>query len=448
MERNVVDEELEISVSAPIIGDDGEGETEEEDFVDVAEENNLGAVEFKLNGFCFDSGPYVSKTIWSRICRRAKKNMEIYTEALSNVLYRRYMRLPAVYLTDKEMMKSCDSLLVALRRFQDDISAITLEDFGIDRHSELSPNMVTLSFALGGRDICLHFFSAAMLLSMNGAYNESPSVSWNNPAIRKRTCKSLFSSFRGGAFDAQKLLSALSLHRCIPGNFPPATASHALERAAGILRNDRNEESNSLRLLDPCAGWGGRFLGFWFAPSFRTYIGIDPNELLYTPYKDMHSWLLSHAMSFRSGGAQPIFRLYQACAEEQVWMDLLFSESSSNDRRVFDVIFTSPPYFNTEVYSAVATQSCSRNEDYGEWKEHFLIPMLRNATSCLKPDGVVILNVSNAATCPTLVADTIAAMDGLQYSLHEVAVLNVPRRPNTAKPRGEPVLYFRKTASQ
>ena len=63
----------------------------------------------------------------------------------------------------------------------------------------------------------------------------------------------------------------------------------------------------------------------------------------------------------------------------------------------YDVMFTSPPYFATELYNKGGVheqdQSWSRYATYEEWRDGFLMPVMKGVYDCLKPGGHIFLNM-------------------------------------------------------
>jgi len=59
------------------------------------------------------------------------------------------------------------------------------------------------------------------------------------------------------------------------------------------------------------------------------------------------------------------------------------------------LVFTSPPYFNRELYSRDDNQSSIKFSQYNSWSDGFLKPMIKNAYNFLKVGGYLMMNVSN-----------------------------------------------------
>jgi DNA modification methylase len=61
----------------------------------------------------------------------------------------------------------------------------------------------------------------------------------------------------------------------------------------------------------------------------------------------------------------------------------------------YDLMLTSPPYFDLEVYSHEETQSIKKYPTWAEWCDGFLEPVIREVLRCLKDEGVSAWSVKN-----------------------------------------------------
>ena len=126
---------------------------------------------------------------------------------------------------------------------------------------------------------------------------------------------------------------------------------------------------NSQKVLDFCAGWGGRLVGAC-ALNLSSYTGIEINHALLQPYQKMSSFLNSVSTTNIN----------------MIFQDALKVDYSTLD---YDTAFTSPPYYFLEKYS--------NNNKYKSKKEmasEFYIPLFRETYKYLKTDGVYILNIN------------------------------------------------------
>lgn len=134
------------------------------------------------------------------------------------------------------------------------------------------------------------------------------------------------------------------------------------------------------RVLDPCVGWGGRMLGSLSARSNAVYVGCetDPNTIV-----GLQQILTDPAIpaSVRSRATildSPV---------EVVLPQIKLMEK-------FDMVLTSPPYFNLELYTA-GVQSAEVYNTWEEWVAHWLKPVILGCLECLREGGVSCWSVKN-----------------------------------------------------
>lgn len=129
-----------------------------------------------------------------------------------------------------------------------------------------------------------------------------------------------------------------------------------------------------VKVFDPCAGWGGRMLGS-IAAGAELYIAFEPNTETYENLLRLISFL----------GIQDKVRIYKDSA-------LNMDKYNINN---IDVVLTSPPYFDLEVYTHEDTQSITGCTSYQMWIDKFLNPLVTGALQTLKPNGWSCWNVHN-----------------------------------------------------
>lgn len=127
------------------------------------------------------------------------------------------------------------------------------------------------------------------------------------------------------------------------------------------------------RVLDPCAGWGGRMLGCVSADC--EYIAFEPNIETYTNLINLSQFL----------GIDDKVKIFNDSALNMNQYDI----------GVVDLILTSPPYFDLEVYSHENTQSIKGCDSYDIWLDKFLNPLIELSLSHLKENGWSCWNVHN-----------------------------------------------------
>ena len=124
-------------------------------------------------------------------------------------------------------------------------------------------------------------------------------------------------------------------------------------------------------LFDPCAGWGGRMLGT-VAAGWK-YAACDPNKETYDNLQKLIAFLdIDDCVDIRN-----------CPVEEHKYKDEA------------DIVLTSPPYFNLEVYDSNINQSYYRFFEYDTWKERWFIPLLEESIQNLSENGYSCWNVMN-----------------------------------------------------
>ena len=120
-----------------------------------------------------------------------------------------------------------------------------------------------------------------------------------------------------------------------------------------------------------------KITGFW-ASQAEEYVGIDPNSEI--PYKELIDFLQSETSVSKR------VQIIQDRAE------IIDYEKFGK----FDTIFTSPPYFNTEIYSDDPSQSCHMYPQIEHWLDKFLFSTIRKVINVLIPGGVLMINIKDS----------------------------------------------------
>jgi 16S rRNA G966 N2-methylase RsmD len=139
------------------------------------------------------------------------------------------------------------------------------------------------------------------------------------------------------------------------------------------------------KVLDPCSGWGGRLCGFMVSNA-KSYTGVDVEtesvKNLVKLYKKMSPFF-----------PEKEFKNYKCD----------FTQFETDEK--FDLVFTSPPYFDAEVYGDDKDQSCVKFDTYEKWESGFLKSMIEKSWSVLNDGGRIILNVPDNKRHP--IADAV-----------------------------------------
>jgi len=189
------------------------------------------------------------------------------------------------------------------------------------------------------------------------------------------------------------------------------------------------EMNNAERILDTSCGWGDRLVAFYCTEGAKVYYGCDPNENVYKDYKkqcieyekllgtkeedikivdgvwvgidevidDGDKCLGSKGCSYFECKGKKHVRIYNGCAEDIILGNGGFGNGGDAAGGDFDLLFTSPPYFKTEMYNEGGEgedlQSWKRYDTFEKWRDKFLYKMIQNVGESLKVGGKIMLNI-------------------------------------------------------
>lgn len=129
-------------------------------------------------------------------------------------------------------------------------------------------------------------------------------------------------------------------------------------------------------VLDPTMGWGGRLMGATIL-DVPKYTGIDLNPNLEKPYADM-------VEQIKKIGTKTKIKLF-------IPQDSLKVDYSKLD---YDMVFTSPPYYNVEIYTGTTRVNKTKGSTIKkEWEENFYKPLFTKTWEHLKLGGHYVINV-------------------------------------------------------
>lgn len=127
------------------------------------------------------------------------------------------------------------------------------------------------------------------------------------------------------------------------------------------------------RVLDPCAGWGGRMLGV--STVCDNYHAFDPCQETMAGLKKTVEFINYFRESFA-----PEF-------------ECLPFEDAKLAPASYDFAITSPPYYDTEEYSTSDTDSAHRYKSFKEWTNEFFLVLIQKTMRALRPGRSFVLNV-------------------------------------------------------
>jgi hypothetical protein len=152
-------------------------------------------------------------------------------------------------------------------------------------------------------------------------------------------------------------------------------------------------------VLDPCIGWGGRMLGTLAADTDTYYVGCEPDTTTFAALDAIVADSVMYADTDR------VHLLPQTIEDS-----LLEIQGMPK----FDMVLTSPPYFNLEIYTA-GEQSTTKYPTWDDWVTKWLRPTILGCLAALKLTGTSCWSVKNFRTNKAYpLADTVK-------KIHEIA---------------------------
>ena len=125
-------------------------------------------------------------------------------------------------------------------------------------------------------------------------------------------------------------------------------------------------------------GFGGRMLGALTSKNNYRYVGTDPcTETMY------HLHQLGEYIEQVTG------------REDSYELHCCGSEEFRGPANSIDFAFSSPPYFNLEVYSDELTQCFNKFPELDQWLEGFVRPTIQNIKYMLKPGRYYAVNIAD-----------------------------------------------------
>ena len=200
-------------------------------------------------------------------------------------------------------------------------------------------------------------------------------------------------------------------------NFRPTAAAYIYQKYAtyGVV-------------WDMSGGWGGRLLGAIKA-GVDTYIATEPSIKTY-------DGLCELANEYANGR----IRYHIANCGSEVFSPI---------KNSLDLCFTSPPYFDLELYADEPSQSFIKYKTKSEWVNEFLRQTFINCYFGLKPEKHMIINIADAKgkNNLNLEVETIKVAEEVGFKhvdTLKLALSNVNMRDKSEKYKYEPIFVFQK----
>lgn len=193
-------------------------------------------------------------------------------------------------------------------------------------------------------------------------------------------------------------------------------------------------------ILDYSCGFGARMLGCLSSSFDYKYVGIEPNSKLNERLHEFSKWICD------SLHRENNTKLYLEGSE-------VFHEELVN---TIDLSFSSPPYFNLEIYCDEESQSANENTTFKAWLENYMIPTIQNIYKYTKVGGLHVVNLKNLTTAgkePLLdmwIKCCIAVgfkLESVDYLVHQ-SRRQFDKGKTNVKYNGdkEPIIVFRKVS--
>lgn len=212
-------------------------------------------------------------------------------------------------------------------------------------------------------------------------YPRSSSLAFHARQFRTKGCS--LSLLEGLERIASSKIGAGYLRMLLYDDFPRLLKIHLpfsgarmpLDFPVDLARDLINEFGNNGKVLDPCAGWGGRLVGF-LASTAVEYQGID-------------------ASPYQVQGDLAIYECYKDVIDENKKVSIICSpfEKFEIEKEYYDMALTSPPYFDVEIY-----EGGEQSSDYGsyeKWKDCFFSVLFSKVYKALKKKGIFCLQVGS-----------------------------------------------------
>jgi hypothetical protein len=225
---------------------------------------------------------------------------------------------------------------------------------------------------------------------------------FSDEMVLKQLIKDMINS--GSSINRKGLLNELNFRCKTPGQFRPTIAYYLAKTYCPPQG----------KVFDPCAGWGGRLLGTLIAD--RNYVGVDQDSETCRCLSNLGSKI-------------------QNCLKDN--KSVLIKNNRIQDVQIepdsFDFAMTSPPYWNTEVYSP------EENKPFSFWVEEFLIPTFEKTSLGLKTSGFFAINIKNLKreVLIPLEKETKQILEGLGFILVKTYRMKNPKSE-------EPIFIFQK----
>jgi hypothetical protein len=127
------------------------------------------------------------------------------------------------------------------------------------------------------------------------------------------------------------------------------------------------------KILDPSMGWGDRLIAS-IANGIELYDGFDPNKQLLAGYRKI----------------KKIF-----AKDLNINIKPIPFENADVKKNYYDLVLTSPPYYNIEQYGDDPEQSIIKYKTFPEWLKNFYEPYMSKMVYATKPGGFIAMYIED-----------------------------------------------------
>jgi 16S rRNA G966 N2-methylase RsmD len=177
------------------------------------------------------------------------------------------------------------------------------------------------------------------------------------------------------------------------------------------------QKLNAHRYLDMSAGWGDRLIGAIGTESIERYVGVDPNLDLKRGHDEIIATL---AEPNRRNQFTVIYQPFQSAALPQ--------------GATFDLVFTSPPYFDFEIYSDSPTQSIQTHRSFDIWLTDFLLVSIMKAWDVLEDNGHLAIHITDTKSMKCCELMNLFIQSRLPSSVYEGIIGSLGQRKDVVRP--------------
>lgn len=169
---------------------------------------------------------------------------------------------------------------------------------------------------------------------------------------------------------------------------------------AKLFWPEKSDLPDGISILDISSGWGDRLLGaiacskyYGSNPNHLTYFSTDPNPLVHKAYSEMKE--------------------FYGVSDKEFITEISAFQTVKLPEQKFDLVFTSPPYFDLEIYNSDDSTKLLNGESLDMWFDKFLLTSLKKAFDALKTGGYMVININDARNRPPFVERMLDEMDNI-----------------------------------